>query len=361
VESHLKQFLPFFMVLVFTVAASNLLAETLYVDCRNGRDKNPGTKKQPLKTIERAAEVVNSVTEPGPTIIKIIPGIYNLPKCAVFENRRPYTEKERLVIEAVISPDDPTWKPALMPVILSTEDPRQPGKLDKHTETYSLKIKISHVTISGLKFCGNPLANNWHACVERVGENLDDLLVTQCMFVGNKNVLDIYCATLATGNRFVLDHNVFSNCHACVVFWDGLQGIPGKGNAMRHCIVDGAYISGVWTCQTGEDLEFHHNIVTRSEYFWMRKSGDKQEYRLQDCIVTNNRYYSGYGVESGPTGPTGSEVIFEERNVIKQGTLTLVKDTRARDFLHVVEGTLGDDLEAGLFRKQCARGENPGR
>jgi len=346
-----KKILLFSLVLVITQPAESIFGETLYIDCRNGSDKNPGTEDKPLRTLEQAALMANSKAEPGPTTIKIAPGIYNIDKCVVFENTRPYTGKDRLMIEATILPDDPQWKPALMPVILSTEDPRQPGKPDRHTETYSLKIKINHVTIRGLRFCGNPLANNWHACVERVGESLDDLLVTQCMFVGDKDACDIYSAALATGDRFVIDHCIFYNCHACTVFWDGLAGIASKGNAMRYCIIDGAYISGVWTCQTAEDFEFHHNIVTRSEYFWMRKPGDKQKYQVHDCIVTGNRYYSGYGVASGPTGQTGTEITYEEENVIKEGEVTLLKDKRARNYLHVAEGTFGSELGAGLFKK----------
>lgn len=168
----------FFVGLVFIVSASNAIAETLYVDSRSGSDKNLGTEEKPLKTIGQAAAIVNIETETGPTIIKIAPGIYSIDKNVVFENKRPYTEKERLVIEASISPDDLQWKQDMMPVILSTEDPRKPDKSDVLTETYSIKIKVSHVTIRGLKFLGNPLSHNWHCCVERVGDNLDDLLVT---------------------------------------------------------------------------------------------------------------------------------------------------------------------------------------
>ena len=239
-----------------------------------------------------------------------------------------------------------------MPVILSTEDPRKQGNLNGLTATYGIKIAVSHVTIRGLKFLGNPLSRNWHCCLSRIGDNLDDLLVTQCMFIGDKNVMDIYCAALATSDRFVLDHCIFRNCHACTVFWDGPQDLAGKGCSMRYCIVDGAYISGVWTCRTSEDFEFHHNIITRSEYFWMRKRIDNpRTYSVYDCVVSNNKNYSGYGVESGPTGLTGNEVNYEEQNIIKQGTVVLNKDKRARNYLHPVAGSPGSDLGAGLFSK----------
>jgi len=340
-----------FVVSIVAILAPNVVAETLYVDSKTGSDTNPGTKEKPIKTIGQAAVIVNSKTKAGPTTIKIAPGVYNLSKCVVFDNTRPYTEKGRLIIEAEILPDERAWKPALMPLILSTEDPRELEKLDAHTETYGLQIKISHVTIRGLKFLGNPLSNNWYNPVSRIGTNLEDFVVTQCLFVGNPDSLDLYCATLATGDRFVVDHCIFYHCHASVVFWDGIEGIAGKGNAMRYCIVDGAYISGVWTCQTAEDFEFHHNIVTRSEYFWIRKSGDLQKYRLHDCIVSDNKYYSGYGVESGATGQTATEVTYEEKNVIKTSKVVLEKNKKARNYLHVVEGTLGSKLGAGLFKK----------
>jgi hypothetical protein len=341
-----------FAVLTVAIFSANVTAEVLYIDAKNGNDANPGTKEKPLCTIAKAAGIVNGKTESGPTIIKILPGTYNLTETVVFRNSRPYTQKDRLTIEATILPDDPTWKPTLMPIVLSIEDPRKSGKLNEHTETYSLKIQVSHVTIRGLKFLGNPSSNNWHACIERVGQGLNDLLVTQCMFIGDKNSLDVYCPAIATGDRFVVDHCIFHNCHASAVFWDGLEGIGAKGCAMRYCIVDGGLISGVWTCQTAEDFEFHHNIITRTEYFWMRKSGDQQKYRLHNCIIADNRHYSGYGNAGGPTGRTGSEVTFEEKTVIKEGKVILEKDKEVRNYLHPAAGTLGSDLGAGLFKKR---------
>ncbi|MHC4193296.1 MAG: right-handed parallel beta-helix repeat-containing protein [Planctomycetota bacterium] len=341
-----------FGALVIAILVPAAIAETLYIDSRNGNDTNPGTKQKPLKTIGRAAVLVNGETEGGPTAIKIGPGIYSLDKTVVFKNRRPYTEKNRLVIEATVLPDDRSWRPALMPVIVSVEDPRKSGRLNEHTETYSLKIKVSHVTIRGLKFLGNPLSNNWHACIERWGEDLDDLLVTQCMFVGDKNALDVYCPAIATGDRFVVDHCIFYQCNASAVFWDGLEGIGGKGCAMRYCIVDGSRISGVWTCQTAEDFDFHHNIVTRCEYFWMRKAGDKQRYRISDCVVSRNKYYSGYGTAGGPSGRTGPEVVYDEKNVVREGEVVLEKNKKARNYLHVIKGSPGSELGAGLFKKR---------
>ncbi len=336
------------LVVMLLVRGAN--GATLYVDRLAGSDANSGTQEQPFRTLAKAAERVNGRTEAGPITIKIASGVYALSASVEFNSPLAFTEEDRLTIEAAVLPDDPRWKPALMPIILSTEDPRSPGRRDALTSTYSIKVKESHVTIRGLKFLGNPLLRNWHCCVERVGPKLDDLLVTQCMFVGNKEAANVYCAALATGDRFVVDHCVFYGCHAATVFWDGTEGIPGKGNAMRYCIVDGGHISGVWTCQTASDFEFHHNIITRCNFFWMRKRiADPKVYEVRDCVVAGNEQYSGYGVEMGPTGPTGAEVTYREENVEKTGSVVLEKDKTTRNYLHVMEGTLGSELKAGLF------------
>ena len=310
-----------FVVLFVAILAPGVIAEVLFVDSTNGNDTNPGTREKPLSTLSQAVILVNNNSNSGPTVIKILPGIYNLTQAVVVETSRQYTKKARLIIEASILPDDPGWKPKVMPIILSTENLRNPDKPDVMTGTYGLQIKVSHVTIRGLKFLGSPVPNNMYAPIERIDKGLEDLLVTQCMFVGDKDSFDIYCPVIATGHKFVVEHCIFHNCHGSAVFWDGPEGISGKNNAMRYCIVDGGFISGVWTCQTSEDFEFHNNIVTNTEYFWMRKRGDHQRYKIKNCIVTGNKYWSGYGIESGPTGQTGNEVSFEQVEVVTDGNL----------------------------------------
>lgn len=169
--------------------------------------------------MRKAAELVNGKLENGPAVIKILPGIYEIDKTIVFANSRVFTEKKRLVIEAAILPDDTGWRPGLMPVIFSSEnlyDPERPGRI---TGTYGLRIKVSHVTIRGLKFLGSPAPNNMYAPVERIGSDLEDLLVTQCMFVGDNDSFNIYCPVIATGDKLVVDHCIFHGCHASAVFW----------------------------------------------------------------------------------------------------------------------------------------------
>jgi hypothetical protein len=329
-------------------------AEVLYVDSRSGREGNPGTAEQPLQSLARAATLVNAKREGGAMTFRLRPGIYTLPASVVFENGRAFSREQRLALEASVLPDDPDWNPGLMPMLVSIEDPRSPGPGRRLTQSYGLKVKMSHVTIRGLKFLGSPLPNNWYCPLECLAPDLTDVRVTQCLFVGNPDTLDIYCAAITDGHEFVVDHCVFVGCHACAVFWDGGRGVVGKGNAMRYCIVDGAKISGVWTCDTDEDFDFHHNIVTRSRYFWLRKRGAAKTYRVSECLVADNAHYSGYGVEAGPTGETGSEVTFRESDVVKRGPVILETNRQSRSYLHVVPGTLGAELGAGLFIQKAA-------
>ncbi len=341
----------FFALALGGILLSAAKAETIFVDPGFGRDTNPGTAERPIQTLRQAAVLVNTKTTTGATTVKMKPGIYTLSSTVIFNNCSAYSQASRLTIEALFLPGEANWNPGQMPTILSVEDPRPSTRPGQISQAYGLKIKMSHVTIAGLKFLGNPLLNNWYCPLECLQTNLEDVLVTQCLFSGNPDTLDIYCAVITDGHRFVVDHCIFSGCHACAVFWDGGRGVVGRGNAMRYCIVDGARISGVWTDDTAEDFEFHHNIVLESEYFWMRKRGAPKTYSLRDCIVAGNKHYSGYGVAAGAKGPTGPEIKFIEERIEKDKVVTLQRNRASNNYLHVLPGTLGSQLGAGLFKK----------
>lgn len=355
------------VVSVVAILAPGVIAKVLYVDSRNGSDDNSGMKEKPLQTISMAAELVNKETSSGPTIIKIEPGTYNLDKCVLFKNDRPYTEKNRLTIEATILPDDPNWKPKFMPVLISTEPPSkdvyEDYKYSADKYTFGFNVEISHVTIRGLKFLGNPAEHTWHYPIWRGGAELTDLYVTQCLFVGGKHTTPYVSPICAKGHKIVADHCIFYNCHTPLIFWNAKGGIS-KGCAVRYCIIDGAYIAAMWTTQTAEDLEFHHNIVTRSNYFWMRSKKNQKKYRICDSVITDCKYYSGYGNAYELFGQTGPEISYIEENIIKQGKVKLHEADEEfdvgkslgkdwpREYLHVVPGTLGSDLGAGLFKSK---------
>lgn len=345
-----------FLFVVIAILGTMVNAEMLYIDDANGNDANPGTKDQPIRTMARAAVIVNGSDEPGPTTIKIRPGAYCISEMVVFENSRRYSEKERFIIEATVLPDEKDWTPAMMPVVISTVKGAGSSS-EKHA--IAMRVEVNHATIRGIKFLGNPRPRTWGYSIFRMNKKLNDLVVTQCMFVGDEQALPYNCPICANGQGLVVDHCIFYQCDIPAIFWDAEGGIS-KGNAMRYCIVDGADIAAVWVCQTDEDFDFHHNIITRSQYVWMRAPKNKKKYIVHDCVITNNKYNSGFGTASAIYGPTGLGVTVDEKNVVKTGTIQLEKAlvtpealsiVRPRGYLHVVPDTLGSDLGAGLFKK----------
>ncbi|MFC1481684.1 right-handed parallel beta-helix repeat-containing protein [Candidatus Neomarinimicrobiota bacterium] len=338
------------VVITFIFSTSGLTAETVYVDNQNGDDNSPGTIDEPLKTIHQAAELINN-TDEGSTILKILPGIYQLQNAAVFKNTRPYTKDHRLIIEAAVLPDDAGWKPELMPILISSAIPSTNFGFDC---SIGLKIEVNHVTVRGLKLLGNPVSEVYYYPIARESKDKTDLIVTQCLFIGDEDALPIQSGVLAHGNNIIIDHCIFYNCRNSVVFYfvDEDRTVARLGGEMNYCIIDGGYETGIWTAAPDKDFKFHHNIITRCANAWIHNTSNTTKYNLSNCIITDNeKYVSRWTNENGPVQ---SEQSYIEDNIIWEGTVQLVKKTDVsipKDYLHVVPGTLGSDLGAGLFSK----------
>ncbi|MCG8697732.1 MAG: DUF1565 domain-containing protein [Bacteroidales bacterium] len=357
--AHQAKILDRFLVvcLVIVLLTTGLVAEILYVDASNGSDTNPGIEEQPLKTLNRAATLVNGNDVEGPTTIRVKPGLYNLTDAVIIENQRSYTRDNRLIIEATVLPDAPHWQPSMMPIVFSTSGgiPAGPRRLSA-----CLKLEVNHVTVRGLKFLGNPKPNLWHYAIYRQGKALDDLLVTQCLFVGDLDTIPLHCAICVNGHGLVLDHSIFYRCGIAALLWNA-KGGTSRNNAMHYCIVDGAATAAIWTCQTDEDFAFHHNVITRSKYHWMRPRANNRTYTIRDSVLTEATFDSGYGSSHGITGQTGPEITYREENVIRQGEVMLVqakmqgvreKAEKPKNYLHVIPNSLGSHLGAGLFKSR---------
>ncbi|MEN6424594.1 MAG: alpha/beta fold hydrolase [Phycisphaerales bacterium] len=343
-------------------AGMPLRAEIVYVDSQEGNDDWSGRPEQPIRTLAKAAQIVNNSGDPGPTTVRLAPGAYSIAETVTFENSRAYAADKRFVIEAVVLPDANDWTPAAMPVVISTVQGQGP-QTEQHAIAF--KIEVSHTTVRGVKFLGNPRPNTWGYSIFRMRRDLADLVVNQCLFVGDEEALPYSIPICANGQGLVVDHCVFYKCDIPAIFWDA-EGGSSRGNAMRYCIVDGADIAAVWTCQTADDFEFHHNIVTRSQYLWMRAPANRTTYTVRDCVITNNKYDSGYGTAARISGPTGPEVTFRQENVVREGTVRLVRPVvtpealgtvRSRDYLHVAPGAPGYTLGAGLFTNTARQTE----
>jgi len=335
------------MMMISSLMAS---AEELYVNAKTGNDRNTGSQSRPLKTIGEAANRINANTAKEATAIILSEGVYALTETVLFNNNK-FSMKNRLTIRAELLPDDSNWNPQRMPIITAIiAAAPTPGDGE---EARGLEIEASHVTIEGLRFTGSPVyyyiddkQNRRYYPIWRDGKNLDDLVVTQCLFAGNVDVLPIRVAVIANGHGLVLDHCVFYNCQNPVVFWGALEGTSYR-NAMRYCLVYEANYSGVWTTtQTGDDFEFHHNIIANSGAAWIRDSDSTHRYQIHDCILTNSRKTTGNASDSA----INSDFLKME-NVQLSGLVEIEKDQSKNNYLQLKEGSFGSKLQAGLFKK----------
>jgi hypothetical protein len=337
-----------FFLLMSAITSLIISAEEYHINAKTGNDANPGNKLQPLKTIAEAARRINANTAKAATTIILEEGVYPLTETVLFNNNK-FTAEDRLTIRAEILPGDANWNPQRMPII-TTVIPTISTPNDGE-EARGLEIEVSHVTIEGLRFTGSTVyyyidgkQNRRYYPIWRDGKNLDDLLVTQCLFAGNVDVLPIRVAVIANGHGLVLDHCVFYNCQNAVVFWDA-EGGTSHHNAMRYCLVYESGYSGVWTTtSTGDDFEFHHNIIANSHTAWIRDNNSTHHYQIHDCILTNDTSVTGNGGGSAINGD-----FLKMENVQLTGTVEVEKDQSKKNYLQLKQGSFGSALKAGLF------------
>lgn len=336
--------------LLFVILSFVAFADEFYINSRTGNDAYPGNKIQPLKTIAEAARRVNSSDTRSSTTIILQEGIYPLTETVLFNNNK-FSAENRLIIKAEKLPDDPDWNPQCMPILTSII-PTSPVP-NNGEESKGIDIEVNHVTIEGLRFTGSPLyyyidgkQNRRYYPIWRNGKNLDDLLVTQCLFTGNVDISPIRVAVIANGHGLVVDHCVFYNCQNPVVFWEA-EGGTSYHNAMRYCLVFESNYSGVWTTtNTGDDFEFHNNIIANGQAGWIRDNKSIHHYRIHDCIFTSNTILTGNG-----GGSAISNDFLKMDNVQLNGVVEIDKDQGKKNFLQLKDGSFGSELKAGLFKK----------
>ena len=354
INSYYKKISLFILIalIMFFCLAESLITQTIYVDALNGNDKNPGTKEKPVKSLSAASNIINLLNTAETRKVILSPGVYLLSEKALFNYSDTNNKGQRLIIDALTLPDDSAWMPDLMPVILSTAAPSLNFGFDC---TVGIDIEVSRATIRGLKFLGNPIPNSYYYPIGRQGKNLEDLNITQCVFIGDKDALPIQSGILAHGNSIIVDHCVFYNCKNSVVFYfaDADREKQRKASGMNHCIVYGGYESGIWTASPDENFIFHHNIITHCENTWIHNLKNRTCYEISNSILTNNRQY--VTCVSPAFEFTKSDIAYHENNVNKQYDIQLVMKNDIEmpvDYLHVVSGTPGSNIGAGLFIKK---------
>ena len=340
-------------IFFFLLSAMSFLmasAEEIYVNSKTGNDVNIGTKHQPLKTITEAAKRINGNNKKEAATIILSDGVYPLTETVLFNNDK-FSVANRLTIRADVLPDDANWNPQRMPIITPIISATStPGDGE---EARGFEIEASHVTIEGLRFTGSPVyyyidekQSRRYYPVWRDGKNLDDLVVTQCLFAGNLDVMPIRVAVIANGNGLAIDHCVFFNCQNSVVFWEA-EGGTSYHDAMRYCLVYESNYSGVWTTtNTADDFEFHNNIIADSRTGWVRDNNSTHNYQIHDCIYANNSKLTGNGGDDAI-----NDDFLKMSNVQLTGKIDIEKDQSKNNYLQLKEDSFGSGLKAGLFKK----------
>jgi hypothetical protein len=325
-------------------------AQAVYVDSNIGVDKNPGTKEVPVFSIQKAAEIIRS-RDNGIYTMKISPGIYVLDGHIPVATEKEMTDK-RIVIEASILPDDTSWTPEKMPVIITKSKKGEIMEKDlfiKDNWITSFYINESHVTIRGIKFLGYNYPVNFYYPIARFNKAKTDLLVEQCMFLGDLQTFVIQAGIIAHGDSVEVDHCIFYNANNAVIYWQDSGNGTKTGNSMTNCIVYGATVSAIWTASPDKDFIYKNNIVTNCNFFWVKETSNTAKYSIDSCVIVNNQHYKG----DGNLNP--SDFVLNETNIIKEGNVSLrmintIFKPWPIDHLHIIPNALGYNLGAGLFK-----------
>lgn len=347
-QSHQTMKKTFVISLLTFICYLNIRAQAVYVDSNIGNDNNPGSEKAPVFSIHKAAEII-SMKDNSIYVVKINPGIYILDKHVSIATQKSRADK-RIVIEASVLPDDSSWTPEKMPVIACVS---KKGEIpEDYNFVVGLLINESHVTIRGIKFTGYFYPNTRYFPVARFNKLKTDLTVEKCMFVGDANASHIQVGVIAHGNEIKVDHCIFFNAKNGVVYWEDSGNGSKTGNTFTNNTVYGAFQSAIWTSWPDNDFVFKNNIITNCKHAWVKNPSNLTKYTIEDCIIVNNQYYQGAPHENGVM-PEKFEV--NEKNVIKEGNISLkmieeVDKPLPLDYLHVIPGSLGYDLGAGLFK-----------
>ena len=323
---------------------ASVSAQIFYVDSQNGDNMNTGKADSPLKTIQKAMEVVNTLTGSGDITIKIMPGFYLLDDRIDINPVRVLDENSKLKIEAAILPGDSLWKPASMPVIESFSTNNSKTQFEHST---GFLVASDFVEFRGIKFYGNanPLVKYYYP-ITRENPDLKNLVVSQCMFIGDRNSAVIQGGIWAHGIDIDINHNVFYQCRNAILLFQNINN-----SSISNNIIYNAYESAFWM---GNDvnMKFENNIISNCNYFWVGDQASKIEYKISNSIISENKHFRGNWGENGLVVSTQK---FLETNINKKEKIELIErisEEIPEAHLHVAPETIAYDLDAGIFKKE---------
>ncbi|MDP2042463.1 MAG: right-handed parallel beta-helix repeat-containing protein [Algoriphagus sp.] len=362
ISNMLVVFLAFFSQLTLAQTTSVPNIEEIYINPEFGKDTNLGTRENPLATISQAAKMVNETEGEGSITIYLSAGFYGMSETADFNAQKwKFSATNRLTIRAEILPDEQKWSPAEMPILISIM-PFVVEKNDKGetigAQNFGLMFQNSHVTIQGIRILGQPVHENpSEGVVIRnypiiwEGKDLEDLRVTQCLFIGSRNAVPNHLGILANGKTLEVDHCVFYGVKDAVVMWNS----PATNSSFHHNLIVDSYGGAIWTWSTSSDFKFFNNAISNSNVVWILEKEEKESFTIDNSIIVGYNSLVNKGGGAQGFGEKGNEekLKFSQDVILKKdGKLEIIEDQTNRNFLHIKPGTLGSNLGAGLFTKE---------
>lgn len=333
----------------------------IYINADSGNNSNNGDLQTPLLTLDEAAKRITNAKGSGPITIYLSKGVYGMQKTADFNPANwKFTKNTRLTIRAEVLPNGSSWNPSDMPVLISTM-PFSVEKNDKGQVTgaqnFGILIQSSHVTIQGLRILGEPvhenpspgiLIRNYPIVWE--GKDLEDLRITECLFIGNRFAIPNHLGVLANGRNLEVYHCVFYGVKDAVVMWNS----PATNSSFHHNLVLNSYGGIVCTWSATQDFRFHNNVISNANVLWLFDKDQKLSYTINNSIIVGYKSLANKGGGAHDFGEKADTTKLKiNKNVIlrKSGKLEVVEDQTNNRYLHIKTGTLGSDLGAGLFAR----------
>lgn len=331
----------------------------IYVNANTGKNSNNGTLQAPLHTLDEAAKRVNSSEGKEAITIYLSKGVYGMDKTADFNAvNREFTKVNRLTIRAELLPGDSSWTAADMPIVFSTMPFSVETNAKKEVtggQNFGILVQNSHVTIQGLRILGEPVHENPNEGVlvrnypiVWDGKNVEDLRVTQCLFIGSKYAIPNHLGILASGKALEVDHCVFYGVKDALVMWNS----PATNSSMHHNLIVDSYGGVVWTWSATDDFKFYNNAVSNTNVLWILQKDEKYSYNIDNSVIVGYKSLVNKGGSPQEFGEKGNPAKIKISPTVilkREGKLDIVEDQTSKMYMYIKPGTLGSELGAGLF------------
>ncbi|WP_426792350.1 right-handed parallel beta-helix repeat-containing protein [Sphingobacterium sp. WOUb80] len=329
------------MILCFCLIRS-LTAQIIFVDPVHGDDLNSGTKDSPLKNLETAVVKANSLAVDSSATIKLFPGLYLLHGKIILQRK-----EGGLLIEALTLPGEKDWDPYKMPVISSISDNNSTIQFPHST---GILVAMDDVQIKGLKFTGNANpAVRYYYPISKKDTVRTGLEISQCYFIGERNVAPIQGAIWVHGAGTHVDHCIFYECKNALLLFDHI-----KDFALTNSIIYGAYEAAVWFGPFVSEFTFKNNVISGCNFVWLRKESTYPKYVFQNSLFAGNKNFMGYYAKNGLQVADRNEHV--EKGIVQSAEKVNLKTVEQNGlfdgYLHLLDNTIGADLKSGIYTEK---------